>query len=97
MKTRLAVVILNWNGKKYLEKFLPVLLQHCPEYAEVVVADNASSDDSVSFLEECFPSLRIIQNGFNGGFLKDIMMPLSKSMLNIIAFLIRILKLLLIG
>lgn len=70
MKTRLAVVILNWNGKKYLEKFLPILHQHCPEYAEVIVADNASSDDSVPFLKECFPSLRIIQNNFNGGFSK---------------------------
>ena len=70
MKTRLAVVILNWNGKKYLEKFLPVLLQYCPEYAEVIVADNASSDDSVSFLQENYPRLRIIRNNFNGGFSK---------------------------
>ena len=49
--TKLAIVILNWNGRKYLEKFLPSLMRFLPDYAEIVVADNASSDDSVSFLK----------------------------------------------
>jgi len=70
MKQKLSIVILNWNGKKYLHKFLPILLSHIPDYAEVVVADNASTDDSVKFLQEEFPHLRLIQNSSNGGFAK---------------------------
>ena len=44
-----SVVILNWNGKKYLEEFLPFLLESVSDMpeAEIVVADNASTDDSV--------------------------------------------------
>jgi len=47
-----AVVILNWNGKSFLEKFLPSVLQHSKEYADVIVADNASTDNSVEFLRK---------------------------------------------
>lgn len=67
---KLAIVILNWNGQHYLEKFLPALLQNIPEYAEVIIADNNSTDNSISFLESNYPPLRIIQNGINGGFSK---------------------------
>ena len=67
---KLAVVILNWNGKKFLERFLPALIKYCPEYAEIIIADNASSDDSVAFLKAEYPELRIIQNQQNGGFSK---------------------------
>lgn len=63
-----AVVILNWNGKKYLEQFLPALIRYSSGDAEIIVADNASSDDSVSFLELNFPSVRIIRNDANEGF-----------------------------
>jgi GT2 family glycosyltransferase len=63
-----AVVILNWNGRKYLEQFLPPLLQYSSGEAEIIVADNASDDDSVSFLEANFPSVRIIRNKANEGF-----------------------------
>ncbi len=63
-----AVVILNWNGKKYLEQFLPSLIEHTGSDAEIVVADNASTDDSLSFLKTNFPSIRVIQNTTNGGF-----------------------------
>jgi GT2 family glycosyltransferase len=65
-----AVVILNWNGKKFLEQFLPAVVQHSPSWAEVVVADNASADDSVAFVQQHFPSVRIIRNQVNGGFAK---------------------------
>ncbi len=65
-----AVVILNWNGKKFLEKFLPGVIQHSQNDAEIIIADNNSSDDSVSFLKEHFPQIRIIQNKENGGFAK---------------------------
>ncbi len=67
MKT--AVVILNWNGRKFLEQFLPNVIENSPE-AEVIVADNASTDDSVEFLKQNFPQLRIIINNSNGGFSK---------------------------
>lgn len=64
-----AVVILNWNGKAYLEKFLPgVVANSVP--AEVIVADNGSTDDSVAFLEKNFPGVRIIRFRENSGFAK---------------------------
>lgn len=65
-----AVVILNWNGKKYLEKFLPSVIASTYANKLVVVADNASSDDSVSFLKQCYPGIKIILNNENGGFAK---------------------------
>lgn len=65
-----AIVILNWNGRKYLEQFLPTLLQRIPDDAEVIIADNASSDDSISFLQTHYPHLRLIQHLENGGFSK---------------------------
>ena len=67
---KVAVVILNWNGKAYLEKFLPSVITHTISLAEVFVADNASTDDSVSFLQANFPQVKIIMNSENGGFAK---------------------------
>lgn len=67
---KVAVVILNWNGKKFLEKFLPSVFDCNSPIAEIIVADNASSDDSVSFLKSKYPQVRIIQNASNGGFAK---------------------------
>ncbi|ODS88876.1 MAG: glycosyl transferase family 2 [Chryseobacterium sp. SCN 40-13] len=64
---RLAIAILNWNGKKWLEKFLPSVVQHSPE-ADIYIIDNASEDDSVTFVENNFPSVRVIQNSKNEGF-----------------------------
>lgn len=66
-KNRLAIAILNWNGKKWLEKFLPIVVQHSPE-ADIYIIDNASEDDSVTFVENNFPSVRVIQNSKNEGF-----------------------------
>ncbi|WP_430812105.1 MULTISPECIES: glycosyltransferase family 2 protein [unclassified Carboxylicivirga] len=73
--SKTAVVILNWNGQALLEKFLPLVLAHSVcDGVEVIVADNASSDDSVDFLREHYPGLRCIeldQNyGFAGGYNK---------------------------
>ena len=66
---KVAVVILNYNGRKFLEQFLPNVIANCdPATTEVVVADNASTDDSVSFMRERFPDIRLIENGSNGGF-----------------------------
>lgn len=67
---KVAVVILNWNGKSFLEKFLPQVIAYNSGYAEVIVADNASTDDSVSFIRNNYPQVTIIQNSVNGGFAK---------------------------
>lgn len=64
-----AVVVLNWNGTKLLQQFLPSILEHSKE-AVVYVVDNASTDDSVSFVKTVFPSVKIIQNKENGGYAK---------------------------
>jgi GT2 family glycosyltransferase len=66
---KIAVVILNWNGRKLLEEFLPSIVQFSPE-ATIYLADNASSDDSISFIKNTFPSIKIIQNTDNFGFAK---------------------------
>lgn len=66
---KLAIVILNWNGKKFLQQFLPALIQFSPNY-RIILADNASTDDSISFVKTNFPSLEIVINEQNGGFAK---------------------------
>jgi len=67
---KVAVVILNWNGQKYLEQFLPFVLATSYNNLEVVVADNGSTDDSVSFLRNIYPAIRIICFKKNFGFAK---------------------------
>jgi hypothetical protein len=67
-----AIVILNWNGQKYLQAFLPsVLASTYPNY-KVIVADNASTDDSLLLLKEKFPTVALIElpenYGFAGGY-----------------------------
>ena len=68
-KIKIAVVVLNWNGKSWLEKFLPTLVNHSKE-ATVFVADNASTDGSVSFVRDNFPTVKVIVNTKNGGYAK---------------------------
>ncbi|WP_299824533.1 glycosyltransferase family 2 protein [uncultured Pontibacter sp.] len=62
-----AVVILNWNGLRFLQEFLPSVVAHSGN-CEVIVADNASTDGSIAFLQEQFPQVRIIQHQENFGF-----------------------------
>ena len=66
---KIAVVILNWNGKKLLEQFLPSIIKNSPE-STIYLADNDSSDDSISFVSTNFPSVQIIKNEYNFGFAK---------------------------
>jgi GT2 family glycosyltransferase len=65
-------VILNWNGKKFLEQFLPSLIDSTYQNLQLIVADNASTDDSLVFLKEYYPQVKIIHNpgnlGFTGGY-----------------------------
>src|SRR4051812_45837008 len=66
---KVAVVILCWNGRKYLEEFLPSVIENSPaDLCDIVVADNASTDDSVLFLRQNFPGVHIIENAHNEGF-----------------------------
>jgi GT2 family glycosyltransferase len=66
---KLSVVILNWNGKALMEEFLPSVIQHTPaDMAEIIVADNGSTDDSIEMLKEKFPSVRRICLDKNYGF-----------------------------
>lgn len=67
MKPKLAVAILNWNGKNWLEKFLPNVVQFSND-ADIYVIDNASTDDSVEFLKTNFPTVKIVINAENYGF-----------------------------
>lgn len=67
---KVSIVILNWNGRRYLEQFLPFVLSTRYSNYEVVIADNGSTDDSLSFLASNYPSLRVILFPENYGFAK---------------------------
>lgn len=74
---KIAIVILNWNGKKHLENFLPSVIQHSTQDDVVIyVVDNGSSDDSVLFLKSKYPSIQLIcfdkNHGFAGGYNKAV-------------------------
>lgn len=73
MNKKVAVVILNWNGKDLLEKYLPSVVTYSND-AEVIVADNGSTDNSIQFLKDNFPTVRLIildkNYGFAGGYNK---------------------------
>jgi GT2 family glycosyltransferase len=68
---KVSIVILNFNGRHFLEKFLPSIIKYS-EGHEIVVADNNSSDDSISLLKNSFPEVRLIildeNYGFCGGY-----------------------------
>ncbi|SFD89358.1 glycosyltransferase family 2 protein [Flavobacterium phragmitis] len=66
---KIAVVILNWNGVKLLEQFLPSVIQFS-EGATIYVADNDSKDNSVEFVQQNFPTIKIVKNTGNHGFAK---------------------------
>lgn len=71
---RLSVVILNWNGRRHMERFLPSVVEHSStmEGVEVVIADNGSTDDSLAWLALNYPTLRVVRlernYGFAGGY-----------------------------
>lgn len=65
-----SVVILNYNGMKHLKEFLPKVLRTLPADVPLIIADNGSSDQSLSFLREHYPQIRLIELGHNHGFAK---------------------------
>jgi len=75
---KIAVVILNWNGKALLEEFLPSVVAYSNP-AQIYVADNASTDDSINFIKEHYSNqVTLIKNSFNGGFAKGYNLALKK-------------------
>ena len=66
---KIAVVILNWNGEILLERYLPSVIEFSGD-ADIYVADNASTDGSITMVKSRFPSVTVIQNSENGGFAK---------------------------
>lgn len=68
---RISIVILNWNGQHMLEKYLPTVVRYS-QGAEIIIADNASTDNSIEWLTKAYPDIRIIQlpqnYGFAGGY-----------------------------
>ena len=69
--TKVAVVILNYNGQKFLETFLPSVVENNDGY-EIIIADNASTDNSIDFLKSNYSNIKVIQltnnEGFAGGY-----------------------------
>ena len=71
-----AVLVLNWNGRSLLETFLPSWVQHTPAGADLIIVDNGSTDDSVAFVREHYPEVRLHlfteNHGFAAGYNKAI-------------------------
>ena len=72
-----AVIILNWNGAKLLRKYLPTVVAGTnADIADVIVADNGSTDNSITVLEQEFPQVKTLvfdkNYGFAGGYNKAI-------------------------
>jgi GT2 family glycosyltransferase len=77
--TRVAIVILNWNGIDYLKKYFPSVVAHTdPGLAEIYIADNGSSDQSVNWVSQQYPQVRIIQLDRNYGFAEGYNLALRK-------------------
>ena len=70
MSPKVIIVILNWNGRKYLEQFLPSVASSTYSNLEIVVADNGSTDDSIDFVQTQFPSINVVRLLENYGFAK---------------------------
>ncbi len=70
MNPNVAIVILNWNGRAFLEKFLPSVVASSYPKKQVIIADNASADDSVEFLTRQYPQISVIRLKENYGFAK---------------------------
>lgn len=77
--TRIAIVILNWNGKHHLEKFLPSVCKYSASPGnKIYVVDNGSTDDSVNFVNHTFPEIELISFQHNYGFASGYYMALKQ-------------------
>ena len=64
-----AVVVLNWNGINWLKKFLPILIEKSKD-VNIYIADNASTDNSVEYVNDNFPNVKVLKNFSNEGYAK---------------------------
>ncbi|MDG1842571.1 MAG: glycosyltransferase family 2 protein [Crocinitomicaceae bacterium] len=69
MNSEISVVILNYNGEKHLQNYLSEVVKYSPE-AQVVIIDNASTDNSINYIEENYPEIQLIKLEKNIGFAK---------------------------
>lgn len=77
---KISVIILNWNGERFLKQYLPSLIQNTPsELAEIVVADNGSTDNSLDLIRNEFPSVRLIEFDKNYGFAEGYNMAIDQT------------------
>jgi len=67
---KVAIAILNWNGKNFLQQFLPSVLTSTYSNYEIIVIDNSSEDDSIAFLTSNYPGIRVIRHPENWGYAK---------------------------
>jgi GT2 family glycosyltransferase len=66
---KIAIVILNWNGRQHLEKYLPSVTEYSDcSFAQVIVADNGSTDDSIDFITKNYPTVELVRMDHNYGF-----------------------------
>ena len=66
---KVAVIILNWNGAKLLRRYLPTVIAGTDDsIADIIVADNGSTDDSLQVLEQEFPQVKVLKFDTNYGF-----------------------------
>lgn len=69
IRCKTAVVILAWNGKEYLRRYLPSVLAYSQDPGtQVVVIDNCSADDTAAMMQELFPQVAVVTNRRNGGY-----------------------------
>lgn len=79
IQSRVAVIILNWNGERFLRDYLPSIVRYTPtEIADVIVADNGSTDSSLGLLDASYPSVRQIVFNENHGFAEGYNLAISQ-------------------
>src|SRR5262245_56400983 len=66
--SKVSVIIVNWNGRRFLHDCLASLSVQSYTPDEIIVVDNGSTDDSVFFVKDRFPRVRVIEVGKNAGF-----------------------------
>ena len=76
---KIAVVIINYNGEKYLKKFLPSVVNFSDKkLSEIFIIDNNSSDGSINFIKKNYSKIKLIQNDKNYGYAKGYNIGLKK-------------------
>lgn len=84
---RISVITVNWNGRKWLKRYLDSVFSQTYKNIEVIVVDNASSDGSVNFVKKNYPKTKIIQNRKNYGLAKATNIGVKKSTAELILFI----------